>query len=352
MPAPTFDSLHRSLKNGEFSPVYYFFGEEEILKDEAMRTIVDRVLDPSLRDFNYDQRSVSQLDAEALHSLLNTLPMMADRRVVILRDLEALKRKTKVKAVLEGYLAKPSPDTVLVLVQSSADPKVDPAMARNSMAIEFTPLPPDRAMRWIVHHAGKLGLTLTSEATSHLFEAIGNDLGTLRMELDKIASLAVDGAVGIDQVANLVGVRRGETLVSWRDLVMEGSTARALPMTARVLEQSGMSGVKMVAALGAALTGMGLTRAIFERNPNPRGLQQKVMSTLLSIRPYGLPDWKMEAEKWARWAPGWTEAHVRDGLRAAMAADRALKNTRISDDCGVVTDLVLQLTEHRWGEAA
>ena len=76
------------------------------------------------------------------------------------------------------------------------------------------------------------------------------------------------------------------------------------------------------------------------------------MTTLLRIRPFGLPEWRAEAEKWARWAPLWPDLRVRDGLRAALAADRALKNTRISDERGVVTDLVLRLTEHRWGEAA
>jgi DNA polymerase III subunit delta len=347
------DSLHRALKNGELSPVYYFYGPEEILKDEALHQVLDRALDPALRDFNYDQRSVSQLDPESLHALLNTLPMMADRRVVVLRDLEALKRKVKVKGVLESYLQRPSTDTVLVLIHAGGgDQKPDPVMQRGSFSIEFVPLPPERAARWITHHAGKLGVTLAAEAAAHLLEAVGNDLGTLRMELEKIASLSIEGPVGIDQLAALVGVRRGETLISWRDLVMQGDVRQALPMTGRVLEQSGMSGVKMVTALGTAMTGMALTRAMYDRTPNQRALQQKIFSTFMSIRPFGLPDWKQEAEKWARWAPLWSSARVREGLRAVLFADKTLKNTRISDEQGIVTDLVLRLTEHRWGEAA
>ncbi|MEO8294244.1 MAG: DNA polymerase III subunit delta [Gemmatimonadota bacterium] len=346
------DSLHRALKNGEISPVYYFYGPEEILKDEALHLVLDRVLDPSLRDFNYDQRSLTQSDPESLHAVLNTLPMMADRRVVVLRDLESLKRKSKVKAVLEAYLQRPSSDTVLILVQSSHDTKADPMLARGTMAVEFLPVSAERAARWIGHHGGKLGLELAPEATAHLLEAVGNDLGMLRMELEKIASLSIEGPVGVDQLAALVGVRRGETLVSWCDLVMEGAVNRAVPMVGRVLEQSGMSGVKMVTALGTAMTGMGLTRALFDRAPNQRGLPQKVFTTLLSIRPFGIPNWKSEAEKWARWAPLWPQNRVREGLRAILMADRTLKNTRISDERGIVTDLAFRLTEHRWGEAA
>jgi DNA polymerase III subunit delta len=348
----TFESLHRALKSGELAPVYYFYGGEDILKDEAVQSVLDRALDPSLRDFNYDQRSVGQQDAESLHSLLNTLPMMADRRVVVLRDIEALKRKQKVKAVLDTYLRKPSPDTLLILVQGSQEAKPDPSLARGTVDIDFLPLTPERAIRWIHHYARRKRIELTPEAASHLFEAVGNDLGMLRMELDKIASLDSVEPISVEQVAGLVGVRRGETLMSWRDCVLGGLPGKALLMVGPVLEQSSMSGVKMVATLGTALIGLGLARPHFDRGLRDRSLQQKVMSTLLSVRPFGIGDWKVEAEKWARWAPDWPMSRIATALRAALISDRALKNTRISDERGVITDLVLQLTEQRRGEAA
>ena len=90
-------------------PAYYFHGPEDLLKDEAVRAILDRALDPSLRDFNLDQRWAGQLDPDDLFALCTTLPMMADRRVVVLREIEALKRKPKVRGALLNYLARPAP---------------------------------------------------------------------------------------------------------------------------------------------------------------------------------------------------------------------------------------------------
>src|SRR3712207_4064885 len=113
MPAQTLDAFLRSLAKGAPAPAYYFHGPEDLLKDEALRALLDRVLDPSLRDFNLDQRSAGQLDMDALFALCTTLPMMAERRVVVLREVEALKRKPKVRGGLLEYLARPSPDTVL-----------------------------------------------------------------------------------------------------------------------------------------------------------------------------------------------------------------------------------------------
>lgn len=352
MAQPTFESLHRALKNGELAPVYYFFGLEDVLKDEAVQAILNLALDPSFRDFNYDQRSSSQLDPESLHSLLNTLPMMAERRVVLLREVEALKRKVKVKSVLDSYLKHPSPDTLLILQQGAGDPKPEPSLARGTVAVDFMPLSAERTVRWINHYAKQQRLELVPEAATHLLESVGNDLGLLRMELDKIAGLTIDGAVSLEVVAGLVGVRRGETLLSWRDLVLEGALARAIPMIGPVLDQSGMSGVKMVSTLATSMIGLGLARPHYDRGLRDRALQQKIMTTLLSVRPFGLGDWRAESEKWTRWAPTWTMARIGAALRAALKADLALKNTRISDEQGVITDLVLQVTEHRWGEAA
>ena len=88
MPSQSLDAFLRSLAKGDAAAVYYFHGPEDLLKDEALRALVDRVLDPSLRDFNLDQRSAGQLDADDLFALCTTLPMMADRRVVVLREVE------------------------------------------------------------------------------------------------------------------------------------------------------------------------------------------------------------------------------------------------------------------------
>src|SRR2546425_5889055 len=71
----TFDALLRILKQGAPDPVYYLHGDEDVLKDEAIRALVERAVDPAARDFNVDQRSAADLDPEAFHTLVNTPPL-------------------------------------------------------------------------------------------------------------------------------------------------------------------------------------------------------------------------------------------------------------------------------------
>src|SRR5437870_4386145 len=152
MGALTFDALLRSRKQGgrdergagkgEAAPdaVYYLHGDEYVLKDEAVQALVDRVLDAGARDFNFDQRSAGELDAEAFHSLVNTPPLLAAVRVVVLRGVENVRKTSKVRQALVRYLQAPNPTTLLILVQGAGEPP-DAELARSATTVAIEPLP-------------------------------------------------------------------------------------------------------------------------------------------------------------------------------------------------------------------
>jgi DNA polymerase-3 subunit delta len=344
MPAHSFDTLFRSLKKGEFAPVYYLHGPEDMLKDEAVRTILDGVLDPGLRDFNYDQRSVAQLDPEEIHALCNTMPMMAERRVVVLRDVEAWKRKTKGRAEFLRYLEHPSAETLVILIQGGGDENEDKDLVRGAYSVRFDSLPPERAQRWLLRRAEQLGLTLAPEAAQHLVRSVGADLGAIESELAKLASLPADEPLTVERVGELVGVRYGETLWDWGEAVLGDEPGRSVALLNRVLAQPGVSGVKLVTHLGTALVGLGIARVLYDKGARGPALESAVFKTLLKVRPFGLLGYKEEAARWGRWAPHWSRARLAAALRAARDTDLALKSTTVSNERGLLTDLVLRLT--------
>ncbi len=81
MSAVDYSSAQQAIQHGTLAPVYYLTGEEEILKDELVTAIVDAAVDPTSRDFNVDIRGAGDLNGESLHALLETPPMLAERRV-------------------------------------------------------------------------------------------------------------------------------------------------------------------------------------------------------------------------------------------------------------------------------
>ncbi len=344
MPPHTYDALLRSLPKGPPAAVYYLHGAEDVLKDEAVQAIVDLALDPGLRDFNFDQRSAAQLDPEAVFSLCTTLPMMAERRVVVLREVEGWKRKPKTRAAFLKYLERPSAETVVVLVQSATEEHADKDLVRGAFAVDCEPLPAERARRWLLRRATALGVSLEDAAADHLLAATGNSLGAVAAELQKLSALPAGTPLTVEQVGGLMGIRRGETIYDWRDAVLDGHPGMAAAMIGSLLDQPGVTAVRLITLLGTSLTGVGLARAHYDRRVRGGSLERLVFDRLRQLRLFGLPDWKAESARWARWAAAWPATRVGAALRAARDADQALKSTTISDERGILTDLVLRLT--------
>jgi DNA polymerase-3 subunit delta len=342
MPSMTLDAVFRSLQKGEIAPVYYFHGPEDILKEEGVRAILERALEPGLRDFNLDQRSAGQLDPEAVFALCTTLPMMAERRVVVLREVEGWKRRPKTRLAFLSYLEQPAPQTVVVLVQGSADDE-DKELSRRSWSVRCDPLPPERAFKWLQRRAGMLGVRLEDAAATHLLQAVGGELASLSAELEKLAALPADAPLGPEEVGAVLGIRHGETIFDWRDALFDQQTGRAVALLPVLLGQPGASGVKLVTLIGTTLAGIGLARSHYDRGVHGRALEETIFRTLLRLRLFGLMSYREESARWCRWAAEWPAGRVRDGLRAARDADQALKGTTISDEQGIVTDLVLRL---------
>jgi DNA polymerase-3 subunit delta len=263
--------------------------------------------------------------------------------VVLLRDVDGWQKKAKTRTALLKWLAKPGPETVLIMVQGAGEPEADKDFAPRAVTVRCDALPPERAAKWAQHEASQSGVVLPPEAAAHLVKAVGAELSVLRAEVAKLASLPEGTAVTLELIGDLVGVRHGETVTDWRDAVMEDDTAHATTLVEPVLSQSGVSGVKLVTLLGTTLVGVSLARAQLDGGMRGRALEQWLQNAIFRARPFGLPDWRAEPRLWARWAERWGADRLRDALAATLAADQSLKNTTLRDETSTMLDLVLEL---------
>src|SRR5262245_190404 len=223
--------LRAAIQSRVFAPVYFLHGADEVRKEDALRQLIAAAVDPATRDFNLELRRGSDLDPETLGSILATPPMMADRRVVVIRDVGALRREAR--ASLDRYIQSPAPDVVLVMT-AIAGSKDDRSLLTRSTAVELEPLSGARIPKWITHYAtDKLGCELTPGALTLLQDAVGTDLSQLKTELDKLANFvaATDRKlIDEDAVGSVVGIRRGETLGDLLDAIGRRNAAAAVEL--------------------------------------------------------------------------------------------------------------------------
>jgi DNA polymerase-3 subunit delta len=284
--------------------------------------------------------------------------MLAERRVVVLRDPAALKKDARQR--LDRYLARPLADLLLLLV-APAGAKADKGLqqAAGPAAFEFAPLSEDRVSRWIVHHVKEMhNVTITSEGTQLLQGAVGNDLQQLAAELDKLTSYVAGGAGAgsneapvIDEAAvtAVVGVRRGETLGDLLDAVARRDARAAVALVPHVLDLPKSSAVTAVMALATQTLAIAWGQARRARGVSPAALGAFAgpdsFMTLLkeqSSSYVGRP-WGEAIRAWTAAVDRWSPEALDRALALLLEADVALKETKLSSEEQLLTTLVLSL---------
>jgi DNA polymerase III delta subunit len=307
------------LLEGPRGGVFYLFGDDDFRKDRAARSLVAHHLDEATGDFNYDPLCGPDVDIETLASVLATPPMMAEWRVVLLREVEALASSSKARDVLLKVAKSPPAGLALVLVASEparSKAKFYVELKKVARAIEFSSISMNDAPGWLIHWADReYGFDLTPEAARALASAVGTNLGILDQEIAKLQGMADDeGQVGLAQVeaagTKLPRVDRWQ----WFDLVGERRFAEARA-DLEVLLGHGESGVGLVIGLGTHLLRLGLL--VTGGAPAlERALPRHQRWLMRRLRDQGRR---------------WTEADVEHALVSLARVDRLLKSASFSE---------------------
>jgi DNA polymerase-3 subunit delta len=335
-------TLTDTLKRGSFDAAYYICGEDDYQKESAAKQLIASALGPAMRDFNLDIRRAQDMDSRSFDAIISSIPMMAERRVVVIREAGALRKD--IRKTIERYLKTPAPDVLLLLVEASGG-KADKEITRLATMMEFDLLSADRVPRWVSHYVvTKLKTTITPAAIDLLQGAVGNDLYQLVAELDKLASFTNGGEIGEEAVAAIVGIRRGETMADLLDAIARRNVNQALEMVDHVLGQPKTTAVSVVMALATQTVALGWGRSKLDEGLPLARLQSEYVDLLKRLGSvYTGRAWGSAASAWTSAMPLWERNGLQQALDALLAADMMLKETRYSSEEQVLTTLILAM---------
>ncbi|MBN1265409.1 MAG: DNA polymerase III subunit delta [Anaerolineales bacterium] len=98
--------------------LYLLYGDDTLTSREILHRLSERIGEPSTADMNISTFSARNLDLAEFETICYTMPFLADRRLVLLNDGEAITSKTpwldKFLAVLESA----PPQTAVVVLES------------------------------------------------------------------------------------------------------------------------------------------------------------------------------------------------------------------------------------------
>jgi DNA polymerase-3 subunit delta len=312
------DALLRALERRGKGGVFFLSGEDAFRRDGAARVLVDAHLDPATGDFNYDLLRGSDLDVERLASILATPPMMAEWRVVLVREVEQLSSSSRFRDLLLATASTPPPGLALILVSGpTTSARFWKDLKKAATAVEFGAVSDDEVPAWLMERArATLGVDLAEDAARALGAAVGTDLGVLARELDKLRDYVEEGRPITRADVEAAGTYLPtQDRWQWFEMVGERRFAEALDALPVLLGQ-GESGVGLVIGLTTQLLRLGVARTL-----GPDALAEALE-----------PRMRWLARKIMPQARRWTPQELDDAVAGLLRADRLLKSSGVSDE--------------------
>jgi DNA polymerase-3 subunit delta len=263
--------------------------------------------------------------------------MMAEWRVVVLREVEGLASSKHARDVLLGVVSDPPPG--LALLMSCTTPKGSKAkfyseLSRRAQSVEFKEITSDDVPGWLMERALQThGIEMEVEAARALGAGIGADLGVLAMELEKLTDFVGGrGRITVQDVDAAGTKLPSQDRWQWFDLVGEQRFEEARRAVSVLLGQ-GESGVGLVIGLTSHLLRLGVAVEGGQRD----------LEGVLPVHQ------KWLARRLGAQAKRWTTNQIDHAVAGLLEVDRLLKASPHTDEHFIETWL---LGQRAYSEAA
>ncbi len=150
---------------------------EPFLVERALELFVDKAIDPASKEFAYAAYYADETPVESVVMEAQTLPFLADRRVVVVRNADRYLSESNAGPMLQ-YLSDPNSATVLLMVTDRVDKRTKfyKACAKVGEIVESPELSEAEARKWAQKEVEKRERTIERDALEELVRRAGNHL--------------------------------------------------------------------------------------------------------------------------------------------------------------------------------
>lgn len=310
--------FYKDIEKGALKPLYFLFGDEPYLLNQCVDRFKYAVLNEGAIDFNFDLFYASDADVGSIRDAVETLPMMASRRLIILREAQELSDKEW--AELEPLFSTPVESSVFVVMAHRIDKrkKTIRLLMDKGDTVEFKKPYENQIPQWVKYIASSLSLKISDDAIHLLHKLVGNHLTEIESELKKLADYVGDkGKIEVQDVAQAVSRSREENVFDFTKAIGENDRVKALEHLVHLLDQ-GQSEVGIVSLLARHL------RILMSINKGVEvGLSGAKLAHYAQVPPYFLESYLEQGRMW-------TPRKLEQTLVILSDTDKALKSSPLS----------------------
>ena len=182
----TYQNIISDLKKGNYKPIYFLHGEEAYYIDAITKYIEEHALTDAEKAFNQIVLYGKDVDFKNVVDNARQFPMMANRRVVIVKEAKDMKGLDK----LGSYFEHPSDQTVLVIAHKhkklDGRSKLSKVLKKSAVVFESKPIRDYKIAEWISNYVREQGFKIDGRSSILLGEYLGTDLSKITNEIAKL----------------------------------------------------------------------------------------------------------------------------------------------------------------------
>ena len=298
------------VRSGTFRPVYLLHGEESFFIDRISEEVEALALEDHERDFNQTILYGRDANAEVVKDTCLRYPMMAERQLVVVRELKNWRIEEIEK--LEPYFLKPTPTTVLVLCYKHK--KVDgrrgviKAVQKGGGTVYLSDkVKEDKLPELLVNIAKKQKRRLGGAEAQLLAAHLGSDLAKAVKEVEKLCLVTEEGGViNADIIQRFVGISKEHNIFELQNAIGVRDAVKAQRI-ARYFAADPKDH-PLVLTLGFLNTYF-TKLAIVHTNP---GKSPQELASVMKVNPYFVRDYVAQARNYSLAKLVDIQHHLRD----------------------------------------
>lgn len=274
------EGFFKELKQGSVRPCYLFEGEEEFTKQAALRSLQQQVLQGEFAQLNLSL--LVNPSASELIACAETLPMMADKRFVLVKESGLLNART---GDAEGESASSAdqdrvadyvsqlPESVCLVFfhrgKASAARKLYKRIDKLGGVVRFDPLDSPTLIKWIAQELRRQNKEIEHSTAEQLAFVVGEDMHALQGELQKLAAYVGERSLIEADDVDKVCIKTSEYKVfDLSDAVASHQAAKAAQLMEDLL-RSGEQRLMLIALLQRQYRQMLFAKVLAARRTPP-----------------------------------------------------------------------------------
>ncbi len=218
----TYAEAKRDLESNTIARLYFLLGAEEFLARRLSNQIIESALSGGMKDFNFVELDPPSTDPSTFLQEVNSYPLGAVRRVVLIRQISSLSPSTQ--DALQNFLEDIPDFLTLILTADRFDRRktLYKAISQAGVVVDLNPLRPAEVKAWIRDMLRERGKRVSQQLVDYIFELTGNDLSEVSNEINNLLEYVGErDTITRDDIDNLVASRRREPVYKLTECVAE-----------------------------------------------------------------------------------------------------------------------------------